>query len=186
MPRVPARPILDGRFYAVLVLAGLLTYLVHEGAHWIVGRSIGLDVRYSLNGVTPRGPATAAQHLLMSAAGPLVTILQAVIAYRVVRSRASTSAFAFLLWAAFMRVVASGISILLPNDEARIGSALHLGYWTLPLAVSLVLSGLAWHGATALQVRRRDYLFLYLLLSAVTAAIVFGDRLARCSAFAPC
>ncbi|WP_066726695.1 hypothetical protein [Sphingomonas pituitosa] len=119
-----------------------MTYLVHEGAHWIVGRSIGLDVRYSLNGVTPRGPATAAQHLLMSAAGPLVTILQAVIAYRVVRSRASTSAFAFLLWAAFMRVVASGISILLPNDEARIGSALHLGYWTLPLAVSLVLSGL--------------------------------------------
>lgn len=109
-------------------MTGLLTNLVHEGAHWIVGRSVELDVRYSLNGVTPHGPATAAQHLLMSAAGPLVTILQAVIAFLLVRRYASASAFAFLLWAAFMRVVASGIGLVLPNDEAQIGSALHLGY----------------------------------------------------------
>lgn len=177
MPPVSGRPALNGRFYAVLLVAGLLTYLVHEGAHWVVGNSVGLDVRYSLNGVTPRGPATAAQHLLMSAAGPLITILQAVIAFLLVRRYASASAFAFLLWAAFMRVVASGISLILPNDEARIGSALHLGYWTLPLLVSLLLIGLAWHAARAFQVRKRDYFFTYLALSIVTAAIVFGDRL---------
>ncbi len=78
-----------------------------------------------------------------------------------------------------MRVVASGIGLVLPNDEARIGSALHLGYWTLPLLVSLLLSRLAWHAARAFQLRKRDYVFSYLVLSIVTAAIVFEDRLAH-------
>ena len=170
------RPGLTSRFYAVLIAAGLVTYLIHEGAHWIVGRWVGLEVDFSLNAVTPTSPATATQHLLMSAAGPLITIVQALIAFVIVRRCASGSAFAFLLWAAFMRVVASGISTVLPNDEARVGVALGLGYWTLPLLVSLALGALAWTASRTFDVRRRDYGLVYLVLSVVTAAIVFGDR----------
>ncbi len=170
------RPRLDARFYGMLVAAGPITYLVHEGAHRIVGRAVGLDVAFSLNGVTPIGGATQDQALAMSAAGPAITYVQALIAYLAVRRLASPVAFVVLLWAAFMRVVATGISIVLPNDEARVGLALGLGYWTVPLVASGLLCALAWSAARAFHLRVRDYLICYVLLSVVTAAIVFGDR----------
>lgn len=167
---------LDRRFYLALVLAGPITYLMHEGAHWIVGRALGLDVSFSLNGVTPRGGATEAQMMAISAAGPMITYAQAVLAYLAVRREASSVAFAFLLWAAFMRVVATGISVILPNDEARVSLTLGTGYWTLPIVTSAVLCYLAWAGSRMFDVRARDYITSYIVLSAVTAAIVLGDQ----------
>lgn len=170
------RPPLDRRFYLALVLVGPITYLIHEGAHWIVGRALGLDVSFSLNGVTPRSGATEAQMLALSAAGPAITYAQALLAYLAVRREANSVAFAFLLWAAFMRVVATGISVVLPNDEARVSLVLGAGYWTLPIITSGTLCYLAWAGSRMFDARARDYVTSYLVLSAVTAGIVFGDQ----------
>lgn len=167
---------LGRRFYSALVAAGLVTYLVHEGAHWIAGRAVGLDVAFRLNGVTPTGAATQGQLLAMSAAGPAITYAQALLAYFFVRRESSTVAFAFLLWPAFMRVVATGVSFILPNDEARVGMVLGAGFWTIPIVASGALCWLAWSGGRAFKIRARDFGALYLILSAVTAAIVFGDR----------
>ena len=167
---------LDARFYAMLAAVGLATFVVHESAHWIAGKAMGLDLRFSLNGVTPTGVVSDVQHAVMSAAGPIVTIVQALIAFGVLRGRASTIAFAALLWAAFMRLVASGLSVALPNDEARVSLFLGLGFWTLPVIVSVGLCALAWIGARRFAIRWRDGLLIYLTLSIVTAAIVFGDR----------
>ncbi|MHA6724043.1 hypothetical protein [Sphingomonas sp. RS2018] len=171
-----ARPRVDAHFYLALILAGPVTYLIHEGAHWIVGRALGLDVSFSLNGVTPRGGATEARMLALSAAGPAITYAQALLAYLAVRRKANPIAFAFLLWAAFMRVVATGISVVLPNDEARVSLVLGAGYWTLPIITSGALCYLAWAGSRMFDARARDYFASYLILSAVTAAIVFGDQ----------
>lgn len=170
------RPALESRFYLTLVWVGLATFVLHESAHWIAGRLVGLDVRFSLNGVTPIGPVTTAQHVAMSAAGPAVTIVQAIVAFVMLRARPGATALAFLIWAAFMRLVASGLSLVLPNDEARIGSLIGIGYWTLPVVVTLSLGMLAWIGARRFVWRWRDAALVYVVLSLTTAAIVFGDR----------
>lgn len=163
------------RFYAWLVAIGLATYLAHEGAHWLMGEALGYPMRYGLNRVAATVPTTARDAALISAAGPVLTIMQGVVAFLVVRRRGSATAFAVLLWAAFMRAVASGISLFMPNDEARVSEALGLGTWTLPLLVTGVLVVLAWIAARRMRVGWRSGLICYVVLSIVSAAIVGGD-----------
>ena len=167
----------DVGYYAWLIFAGVLTYVIHEGAHWLVGEGLGYRMAASLNSARALSPTTATHAALISAAGPVITIVQGLVAYLWIRAGAGTAAFAFLLWAAFMRVVASGISLFMPNDEARVSSFLGLGTWTLPLVVSAGLVALTWVAARKLRMTWKPALGTYLIASIVSALVVGGDAM---------
>jgi hypothetical protein len=166
-------------FYGVLLAAIVATTIVHETAHWAMGTALGHDMAMSFNeahAVAASG-VSAGHAMLITAAGPAVTFLQALIAFVLVRSRGLLLAYPFLFAAWFMRFAAAFVSLSHPNDEARLSIDLFGDMWWLPAAVVSILFALLWLAARRLQIGWKTHLVCYLLCSVMTAAIVFGDRL---------
>ena len=170
---------LNARFYLWLVFAFLITNLIHEGCHWLMGAALGLDMRFGLNAVTFLSPMTDWQRALADASGPLVTIVQGIVAYVLLKRTGSMKAFAFLYAAAFMRLVAGLVSVMHPNDEARLSMYFGLGKWTLPVLVAAGLILLAVKGSKRLGLTWKDQALCYLVASLAVSAIVGLDRLLR-------
>lgn len=163
-------------FYGWLAIALLLTFVAHEAAHWAMGRALGYEMAMSLNGAAPAGGfRTASDAFWTSAAGPAFTVLQALVAYCLARCRDSVPAFAFLYAAAFMRFAAAVISLVHPNDEARMSLALGWGPWLLPGLVVALLLALVVSASRRLCLGWKTQVASYLLCSAGTAVIVFVD-----------
>ncbi|MCC2957741.1 hypothetical protein LK542_19155 [Massilia sp. IC2-477] len=163
-------------FFFWLVFVFFITNLIHESAHWLMGTALGLDMQFGLNIVRSRSPAEPWQKMLCDVAGPIVTIVQAVIAYLIVQRKASTLAFAFLYTAAFSRAVAGLVSFLHPNDEARVSMYFGLGKWTLPILVAGGLIVLVVKASRRLQLKWKDQLLCYVVASLAVSAIVGLDR----------
>jgi hypothetical protein len=164
-------------FYLWLAVAILLTYILHEAAHWACGEALGYSMGFHLNGVRSPAGILPRHQTLVDLAGPAVTIIQALLAWRIAARTRSHRAFAFLYAAAFMRVVAFGISFFYLNDEARVSVTVGMPFWVLPLVVSAGLIALTWHASRRLATRWTDQLLCYVVGSLATTAIVMGDRL---------
>lgn len=166
-------------FYGVFALVAVATYLVHEAAHWLAGTALGYPVSYGINSVIPGAPMTVADHLIMSTAGPLVTVVIALIAFAVVMRRQSLTAYAVLYFALFMRLVAAGVSLFNPNDEARISETLGLGPWTLPAIVVVVLLIPTIIASRTLRLSWKVNGLAYVVSSVVAATVVYLDMVLR-------
>ncbi len=165
------------RFYLVLILVCPLTFIVHEAAHWSMGQGLGYSMTMSLNGAYPDagGFASDAHAIWVSAAGPLITLLQALVAYALMRSGQHRLAYPFLFVAFMMRFAAAVVSIKHPNDEARISQMLGLGTWALPLLMVALLFALLYVSSRRLGIGWRVNLVSYLMVSSMFAVIVFLD-----------
>lgn len=162
-------------FYVILMTVGIGTFLIHEFAHWTVGEVLGHDMAASPNHVWPRSPMPVRDQAFVAAAGPLITVAQGVVGFWLVRRRHSQLGFALLYMALFMRLVAAGISLFNPNDEAKVSQWLGLGTWTLPLTVVIGLFILFVAASRKLKPGYRDQLFCFLVASVVVASIVGLD-----------
>lgn len=167
---------LKAPFYLFLVFAFLASYLIHESAHWLMGRALDIDVEFRLNAVRFLSATAPWQRALVDAAGPAVTSVQAVLAYILVGRSGSAKAFAFVYVAAFMRFAAAVVSVLNPNDEARLSMMLGLGKWTLPMVVAGGLILLAAKASRRLQLSWKDQVLCYLAASIAVSMIVALDR----------
>lgn len=132
--------------YAVTVaVAVMTTFFLHEGAHWLAGELLGNDMTMTLNVAYPTSRRyLEASHLLyVAAAGPLVTLLQAILACWINVRFPSVWSYPFLLTPVVMRALALLVNMSRPQDEARVSLALGLGSATLPLIVCAILATLA-------------------------------------------
>lgn len=168
---------LDRVFYAQLLLIGIATFAVHEFAHWIIGTALGYDMHFGLNQVGSSQTFTPLHGLLITGAGPLVTVLQALAGFAWVRRDASRIGFATLYMAFFMRLLAAGISVFNPNDEARMSLQLGLGMWTLPLLVVAGLFVLVFLASRRLRLGFREQFLCYVVASIAVTLMVGADRL---------
>lgn len=171
------KPVLDARFHLILFCVGIATFLVHESAHWLTGVAMGHDMVATPNHVRSSSPMDALDQALVSAAGPLVTIVQGILGFRLVRRNQSRPGFALLYMAFFMRLLAAGASLFNPNDEARLSQLLGLGTWTLPLVVVAGLLALLVSASRALRLRFSDQFCCYLVASIVASLIVGVDAM---------
>lgn len=167
---------LNNVFYLWLVGIALLSYVLHEAAHWLAGAAFGADMHFGLNRVKLLSPLLPWQKAVMDAAGPVFTICQAFVALGFVLRTGSHKAFGFLYIAAFMRAVAGLVSLANPNDEARLSMYFGLGKWTLPVIVAALLIALVWKGSRRLQLGWKDQLLCYLAASLIMSAIVGFDQ----------
>lgn len=143
--------------YVCLVAAAILfTFAVHELAHWAVGTWLGNEMRITLNSAYPvaRAYKEPWHSTVVSLAGPVVTLLQAFAAFLLLRSGRRRWLYPFLLTALVMRLLAGVMNVVNPNNEGRIGQALGLGLYTIPLLVCVLLAFLVYrisrrHGFTA-------------------------------------
>ena len=79
-------------FYGLVFVAGFITFALHEGGHWLAAVLLGHDAFYGLNSAGARGTVSTVDHMIISAAGPAVTVAQALIALWLVRARDSAAA----------------------------------------------------------------------------------------------
>jgi hypothetical protein len=166
-------------FYGAFAVIAVATYLIHEAAHWLAGTALGYPMSYGINSVVPGSAMTATDHMLMSAAGPAVTILIALGAFVLVMRRQSMAAYAALYFALFMRITAAGVSVFNLNDEARISDMLGWGPWSLPSAVILVLLIPTVIASRHLRLSWKVNVLAYAVSSVVTAAVVGLDMVHR-------
>jgi len=169
----------DSSFYGLLLVIAPLTYLVHEAAHWLTGTALGHVMSFSINGVSPAAATSVRDHILIAAAGPLVTLLQGIVAFMLVRTRDSVAAYGVLFFALMMRATAMGVSLFHLNDEARISDLLGLGPWTLPSLMVGVLLILTVIASRRLRLGWKTNLGAYLVATVATTAIVMGDMAAK-------
>lgn len=164
-------------FYGLVFIAGFITFALHEGGHWLAAVLLGHEAYFALNSAGTRDAVSAADHVIISAAGPAVTIAQALIALALVQARGSAAAWIFLFWAAFMRFMATVISLSNPNDEARISEWLGWGMWTLPLIVTASLFLLLAIGSQRLSVSWKTLALTWVVASVAVSAVVGLDMI---------
>lgn len=136
----------DKRFspdYILSIIIGVFaTWLIHEFAHWLTSELLGYDSIMTLNGVSAEaGVEVAERHKIwISAAGPIVTILQGILVFFMLQfSKWDKYLYPLLFTAFYMRFVAGLMNFMSLNDEGRIGDTLGIGVFTLSIIVSALL-----------------------------------------------
>lgn len=166
-------------FYGLVFLAGFVTFAVHEGGHWLAATLLGHEAYFGLNSAGARGAVGTVDQMIISAAGPAVTVAQGLIALWLVQARASAAAWVFLFWAAFMRFMASVMTLFHANDEARISEWLGWGLWTLPALVTVGLFALLAVGSVRLKVGWKTLALTWVVASVAVSAVVGLDMLIK-------
>ena len=127
-----------GLVYVLATAAAVfVTFLLHEATHWLTGVLLGNDMRMTLNSAYPAsGSYLESWHMgVVSATGPLFTMIQAVVVYLLMQRNRSALLYPFLLTPFLMRLLALFMNFLNPQDEGRISQMLGLGLLTLPILV---------------------------------------------------
>ena len=167
-----------GLVVAVIVLG---TWLLHEFSHWLTSESLGYDAFMGLNKVWSRGgqEVNSTHSLLISAAGPLITVLQAAVAFFWLRSRWNKYWYVVLFTAFYMRFLAGGMNVINLNDEGWISSQLGIGTYTLPLLVTGLLFWMVYRTSKQYQLRWQFQAGLTLLVMVTSSILIMVDQFFR-------
>ncbi len=168
---------MNWRFLPTFIGAVVFTFVVHEGAHWGAGEALGYDMWLRANSAGLAGGeyATPLHAQIVAAAGPLITLLQAALSLILIAATRAAFFFPFLFSALMMRVLATGVSLSTPNDEARVSEWLGVGMWTLPAIMISILFVLTVFGGVLLKLSWRSYLFSFVVVSVLFTAVIIGE-----------
>lgn len=164
---------------ACIVLA---TWLVHEFAHWLTSELLGYEAIMRLNGVSPVDETgmTDIEAIWISAAGPIVTIIQGATAYFILSKKGWVKTiYPTLLVCFMMRFLAGLMNFNNLNDEGRISVFLGLGTFTLSILVAGFLFFLVYKISKQYQLTGRFQLFTTLFLLFWIIAVIIGDQFLR-------
>lgn len=122
------------------LLAVIFTFIIHEFAHWSMGELLGYDMVMTLNTVYPvKGIYNADWHYtLISAVGPLTTLLEAVVCYLLIKTYSTRHLYPFLFTCFYIELLSGIMNLRHPNDLGRISTAFGLGLLTIP-AISIFI-----------------------------------------------
>ena len=167
--------------YVLAVLGAVLfTWLVHEFAHWLTSELYGYETIMRLNGTsTVEGEnPTDIQENVISAAGPIITVLQAILAFLLLKAKGWNKYLYPVLFIAFyMRLLAGLVNIVNPNDEGRISEFLGIGTFTLSIIVSAFLFFLVYKISKMYKLSWKFQLATTLLVMMFTTMVILGDQI---------
>ncbi len=86
------------KYIAYSLIAVILTFLIHECTHWVMGELLGYEMIMTLNKAYPAKLSYDKDwhYTLMSAVGPLITLLQALIIYLIIKRTSRRNLYPFL------------------------------------------------------------------------------------------
>jgi sterol desaturase/sphingolipid hydroxylase (fatty acid hydroxylase superfamily) len=122
------------------LLAVATSFLLHEFSHWVTGEALGYHMIMTLNKVYPRSLSYTQNwhYTLISAVGPIVTLLQALTLYLLIRKNSNQYLYPFLFSAFFLELLSGIMNFRRPNDLGRISQTFGLGLFTIPLLFVIV------------------------------------------------
>jgi len=112
-----------------------VSFLLHEFLHWLTGQALGYNMIMTLNRVYPDSLSYDQEwhYPFISAVGPLVTLLQGLVFYRLLRKSSNKYVYPFLLAAFFLEFLSCVMNFRNPNDLGRVSQSLGLGLFVLPI-----------------------------------------------------
>ncbi|WP_340201743.1 hypothetical protein [Ascidiimonas sp. W6] len=134
------------KYLAVMIIATFLTFFFHEMSHWIAYELLGYDAGFTLNGASVKDASIKlpkTHRMITSAAGPLFTIIQAIVFYFILKKHKNIMLYPFLFLPFVMRLGASWANQFQPNDEGRISLDLGLNLYTISTIIVVFLFFLA-------------------------------------------
>lgn len=168
------------KYIVICSIAVFLTFFFHEGAHYIMGKALGYDMWMNLNSAGTVGGGgfnSDWEKQLVSAAGPIFTIIQGIVIFYIIKNTKNLNWYPFLFTTALMRFFAAAISVIAKaNDEARISAWLGIGKMTLPIIVSAFLFFLVIKTSINNKLSWSFNLITLLLISINIAALVYLNQ----------
>ena len=130
------------KYFGILIIATFLTFFFHEMSHWIAYELLGYEAGFTLNGASVKDSSIQLPKLhrmITSAAGPLFTIIQAIVVYLILKKNKNIFLYPFLFLPFIMRLGAAWANRFQPNDEGRISLDLGLNLYFVSSIVVLLL-----------------------------------------------
>lgn len=173
----------DQKITTKYILAGIiiviLTWIIHEFAHWLTSESLGYDTIMRLNGTSPvsgKNP-TDLHKIMISASGPIITIFQGLIAFVLLKQRNwNKPVYLFLFTAFYMRILAGIMNFINPNDEGRISAFLEIGTFTLPILVSGILFFMVYKVSKKYKLTGKFQLWTTIIIMAASSILILSDQ----------
>ncbi|MEO1028430.1 MAG: hypothetical protein AAFX02_05170 [Pseudomonadota bacterium] len=167
------------KYIPLFLIIIILTFILHEGGHFLVGKLLGYEMFMSINkaGIAFRGTVEATWHrTAITMGGPIVTYGQAGLGLWIAYRFKAKWAFPIVFMAFTMRLMAAVISLFSPNDEYQIGQWLGIGVWTLPILAVMGLLALTWFTSRKLGFGWKSWLLSFVLCSAGITGVIFTER----------
>jgi hypothetical protein len=169
---------ITGKYILVTALAVLFSWMLHEFAHWTAGSLLDYNMGMSLNKTFPVNGVfnSDEDYQLVSAAGPAITLLQALLVFVLMKKEKTNLLYPFLFTCFYMRLFATVISFRHLNDEARISHSLAIGTFTLPIIITTVLLFLVYKTSITKKFTLRFNLFTLGLVIFFSSVIILADQ----------
>lgn len=167
------------QYIAGLIMVVFITWFIHEFAHWLTSEYLGYETIMRLNSTyaVAGQNQTELHNNIISAAGPVITIIQGLIAFVFLKLwQWNKYVYAFLFTAFFMRFLASLMNFINLNDEGRISAYFSWGVFTLPCMVSGILFYMVYNISRKYKLKWKFQLSLSLLLIIAVTALIFFDQ----------
>lgn len=170
------------RYLLAIIAVVIFTWFIHEFAHWLTGELLGYKTIMRLNGTSlvPGQRPTGLDKIIISASGPIITILQGLIIFLVLKFRDWNKYFYIFLFTAFyMRCLAGIMNLIKINDEGRVSEFLEIGTFTLPMIVSGVLFFMVYRISSKYKLNWKFQLATTLLVMAASSLVILSDKFFR-------
>jgi len=169
-------------YILAVFVAVLFTWVVHEFAHWLTYTLQGFDAVMGLNKAGVRGDVTPNidQQVFGAAAGPLITLLQAVLAYIYLKRKGwNKYIYLFVFIPFYMRFLAGLMNFIMPNDEGFISQHLGLGLFTISIVISAVLFWMVYKTSKRFQLKAKFHVLTTLLVMFFSSIVILVDMFFR-------
>ncbi len=122
------------------LLAVVFTFLFHEFSHWTMGELLGYEMVMTLNKCYPVKMSYIQNwhYTLISAVGPLITLLQSFIIFLLMKRTSNKNWYPFLFASFYVELLSGIMNFRNPNDLGRISKTFDLGLLTLPLIFIII------------------------------------------------
>ncbi len=165
-------------FYASMFVIIIVTMVMHEVVHWLVGAALGYEMYFKLTqaGLVEGAWRSERDYALVSIAGPVFTATMGVAGAWLAITRRMALGYELIFVAFMQRFLALVMSALfIPNDEARVSLYLGLEWWVVPLCFVLPLLALTIWSSRVLKFGVLVNFFCYLTASVAFTLMVYGD-----------
>ena len=171
-------------FKYVITVFGVvvITWLIHEFAHWLVYTLQGYDAYMGLNKAGVRGDngPNVDQQIIGAAAGPLITLLQAILVFVYLKRKGwNKYIYPFLFIPFYMRFLAGLMNFIMPNDEGFISQQLGLGLFTISILISAVLFWMVYKASKKYQLKPKFHILTILFVMFFSSLVIMVDQFFR-------
>lgn len=165
--------------YVLAILAAVLfTWLIHEFAHWFMAKLLGYESVMRLNGTfyLENENPTEWDKILVSTAGPIITLLQGFVVFLVLKKRGwNTYLYPLVFIAFYMRFLAGLLNFVNLNDEGRISAFLGIGNFTLSILISGLLFYMVYTISKKYKLNWKFQALTTLLVMLMSSILIIAD-----------